>query len=661
MNNTLPVTAPTAHAPTPSPAPAPKLGAGNMASRWRELHGSDSWKGLLDPLDVDLRRSIIAYGELASAAHDGFNLEKRSPHAGLCLYSRDRLLSASTVTHPEYYKVTKFLYATCGGSTVSRLATSVPTVTSALFVQPLGKAEETPTSNWMGYVAVATEEGVAALGRRDIVVVWRGTENDLEWEQDKHCRQVSAAPVLGRYAHDEYRNAEVHRGFLSVYTSSDNNSMYNKTSAREQVSLAYFIGLITCQQPELFKLKFAFTKAKLGSKGVRTHACMQVLEEVGRLMKEYKEEVTSITVTGHSLGASLATLTAIDMVANDVNVPPASNQPPCPVTAILLASPRVGNDAFKSAFGSFDHLRALHVANAKDIVPMNPPSVLLLMQYVDSATVTIVIDTDRSPYVVHKMLTHHVLELYLHGVAGDHGDKADFQLVVPRDLALVNKTTDLLNDEHQDFQPNDVVDERYLTNGLPFSTKNAYNLLIGSPDNDTSVALIWASRVPIKVQVFGSLLFQGQPLPQDRHLRHHLCALLRALQDAAHIVLLCPDSVAVWLALQLNAPSSIAEIWGIDTPLGQDDETWPSVALAILWKIWDSKNSMSFRGTRHLVHVTVQNIVNDFTLWTAIFRRPPFRTTPGLFTMLDPAFDKGHRARFIEIGVMLLPLRMRLT
>lgn len=379
-----------------------------MASRWRELHGSDSWKGLLDPLDVDLRRSIIAYGELASAAHDGFNLEKRSPHAGLCLYSRDRLLSASTVTHPEYYKVTKFLYATCGGSTVSRLATSVPTVTSALFVQPLGKAEGTPTSNWMGYVAVATEEGVAALGRRDIVVVWRGTENDLEWEQDKDCRQVSAAPVLGRYAHDEYRNAEVHRGFLSVYTSSDNNSMYNKTSAREQV-----------------------------------------LEEVGRLMKEYKEEVTSITVTGHSLGASLATLTAIDMVANDVNVPPASNQPPCPVTAILLASPRVGNDAFKSAFGSFDHLRALHVANAKDIVPMNPPSVLLLMQYVDSATATIVIDTDRSPYVVHKMLTHHVLELYLHGVAGDHGDKADFQLVVPRDLALVNKTTDLLNDEHQ--------------------------------------------------------------------------------------------------------------------------------------------------------------------------------------------------------------------
>ena len=35
------------------------------------------------------------------------------------------------------------------------------------------------------------------------------------------------------------------------------------------------------------------------------------------------------------------------------------------------------------------------------------------------------------------------------------------------------------------------------------------------------------------------------------------------------------------------------------------------------------------------------------------FRRPPLADDIGIkYTMLDPTFDKGHRARFIENGVV---------
>jgi hypothetical protein len=51
---------------------------GSIAERWRELQGEHSWDGLLDPLDLDLRKSLISYGELVSATRAGFNNE----HAG---------------------------------------------------------------------------------------------------------------------------------------------------------------------------------------------------------------------------------------------------------------------------------------------------------------------------------------------------------------------------------------------------------------------------------------------------------------------------------------------------------------------------------------------------------------------------------------------------
>jgi hypothetical protein len=158
----------------------------------------------------------------------------------------------------------------------------------------------------------------------------------------------------------------------------------------------------------------------------------------------YKDEVTSITVTGHSLGASLATLSAVDIVASRVNVPCSRpEQLPFPVTAILFASPLVGDDNFKSAFASFPALDALNVRNAGDVV-------LPAEEYMDIATAILHIDTDRSPYLRPggDVQTRHNLECYLHALAGDQGDGKDFQMVVDREVALVNKSADTLKDKY---------------------------------------------------------------------------------------------------------------------------------------------------------------------------------------------------------------------
>ncbi|XP_044972574.1 phospholipase A1-II 3-like [Hordeum vulgare subsp. vulgare] len=363
-----------------------------IAQRWREISGGNQWSGLLDPLDIDVRRDVIRFGELAQATSDAFITDPASPYAGACRYSPASFFSKVQASDPGAYRVTRFIYAT-----------SSARLPDGFMARPVPAGAWSTESNWMGYVAVATDRGAAALGRRDIVVAWRATKRVTEWASDLDFALVPAAGIVGPGR--GWSQPYVHRGFLSVYTSKNSTSRFNKRSAREQV-----------------------------------------LTEVRGLLDTYKKENCSISITGHSLGGALSTLNAIDLVANGFNVRGPSRSP-VPVTAIHFGGPRVGDEQFKKAFHSMAGLSLLRVRNVPDIVPTILPPV-----FYSDVGVELLVDTRKSPYLKEKAgpAQWHNLEGYLHGVAGTHGagDAAGFSLVVDRDLALVNKEEDALKDDY---------------------------------------------------------------------------------------------------------------------------------------------------------------------------------------------------------------------
>ncbi|KAJ9136058.1 hypothetical protein P3X46_033172 [Hevea brasiliensis] len=360
--------------------------ANDIATNWKVLSGEKNWEDLLDPIDDNLRRYLIRYGQLTGTVGDAFNDVKVSDAYALCRYPPEAYFTRTGIQlgNPFKYQVTDYFY----GRSEIHFSEWTPAKRSAYF----------------GFVAVATDEGKLALGRRDIVVCWRGTVLKIEWFKDFDCTLTSASDIFPN------TKAKVHHGFHGIYATKDSDSTYNKTSAREQV-----------------------------------------LGAVRRLVDKYAElnEEVSITVTGHSLGAALATLNAMDIAANGYNKPSGS-ETVYPVTAFVYASPRVGDKAFREVFTGLSDLHLLRLKNNKDIVPDLPVPVPIIFPYEDVG-VELYIDTTKSPSIKHESIAEaHDLNLYLHGVAGYQGKNAAFNLVITDlDIALVNKHNDLLTDDRK--------------------------------------------------------------------------------------------------------------------------------------------------------------------------------------------------------------------
>ncbi|KAL2326252.1 hypothetical protein Fmac_025310 [Flemingia macrophylla] len=94
------------------------------------------------------------------------------------------------------------------------------------FHRPTLSSVWSPHANWMGYVAITTHK--ERLGRRDIVIAWRGTVTYLEWIYD--LKGILRPPF---FSHDP--TIKVESGFYDLYTKKEPSCTYYSFFAREQV------------------------------------------------------------------------------------------------------------------------------------------------------------------------------------------------------------------------------------------------------------------------------------------------------------------------------------------------------------------------------------------------------------------------------------------
>ncbi|KAJ4727273.1 Phospholipase A1 [Melia azedarach] len=272
-----------------------------LGERWMEYQGIRNWEGLLDPLDENLRGEILRYGEFVEAAYKSFDFDAASPTYATCRFPKNTLLDRSGLPQTGY-RLTKNLRATSG-------------INLPRWIEKAPSWMATQTS-WIGYVAVCQDqEVISRLGRRDVIIAFRGTATPLEWLENL---RATLTPLPGSEPSSDGCGPMVESGFLSLYTSG------------------------TSVSPSLQEM---------------------VREEIKRLLQTYGDEPLSLTITGHSLGAALATLAAYDIKTHFNRVPM--------VSVISFGGPRVGNKRFRQQIEKRG-TKILRIVNSDDLITKVP-------------------------------------------------------------------------------------------------------------------------------------------------------------------------------------------------------------------------------------------------------------------------------------------------
>ncbi|KAF2321054.1 hypothetical protein GH714_033256 [Hevea brasiliensis] len=152
---------------------------------WPEILGSKNWENLLDPLDLTVRKLILRCGDFCQATYDSFNNDENSKYCGTSRYGKKDFFQKVMLEDAANYQVCSFIYGTA--------RVSLP---EAILLHSMTRDSWDRESNWIGYIAVTSDEYTKVIGRREIYIAFRGTTRNYEWVNILGAKLESAEPLL---------------------------------------------------------------------------------------------------------------------------------------------------------------------------------------------------------------------------------------------------------------------------------------------------------------------------------------------------------------------------------------------------------------------------------------------------------------------------------
>lgn len=137
--------------------------------------------------------------------YDSFDSDQNSKYCGSSRFGKKAFFrKVANKSAEDDYIVDSFLYAT------SRIA-----VPKAFLSFSFSEDAWSRESNWIGYIAVSSDEASERLGRREIYVAWRGTIRKLEWVNVLVAKPTSLKPLLKPADTEATSHAQKHHWGIS--------------------------------------------------------------------------------------------------------------------------------------------------------------------------------------------------------------------------------------------------------------------------------------------------------------------------------------------------------------------------------------------------------------------------------------------------------------